>query len=373
MIFLLQIHFICMKTIEFKSQNEHQTAFAAELKKNVHAYFKANNLSMKATWRFYTKAIVMLSFYIGSFVLLLTTSIPVWVSILLVLIMGIGEAGIGMSIMHDGAHGSVSKKDWVNKLFASTIVLLGSNAINWKIQHNMLHHRYTNIYGFDQDILTKGIIRLSDHAPLKPYHRYQFIYAFFLYGLMTLSKLVADFKQLFLFNKEGIMEEQRIKLRKELVKLIVIKSIYLMIIVGLPLFVTDFKWWQILIGFSIMHITAGIIMSAIFQMAHVVIGAQQPLPDENNIIQNEWHVHQLCVTVDFAPNNKLLSWYAGGLNFQIEHHLFQYICHIHFKAIAPIIKRTAQKYGYDYQVNSSFSKAIKSHIKRLKDLGRMKP
>ena len=283
--------------------------------------------------------------------------------------MGVGEGGIGMSVMHDAAHEAFSNKKWINTLFASTMFILGSNTFNWKIQHNILHHTFTNIFGYDQDIETKAVVRLCEHAPKKKMHKFQHVYAFFFYGLMTLSKLITDIFQLIEFNKSGITEEQNHKPKKELIKLISSKIMYFFILIGLPIIITDFKWWQVLLGFSILHVTAGMIMSTVFQMAHVVEGADQPLPNKDGIIPNEWAVHQLLTTSDFARNNLFLNWYVGGLNFQIEHHLFPNICHIHYRKIAPIIESTANDFGFRYNIKPSFLNALMSHVKRLKELG----
>lgn len=316
------------------------------------------------------KTLVLVMLYLAPFIALLTLKMDLWVAILLVITMGIGEAGIGMSVMHDAAHGAFSDKEWVNTLLASTMYLLGSNTINWKIQHNLLHHTYTNIYGFDQDIETKAVIRLCDHSPLMKFHKLQYIYAFFFYGLMTLSKLITDFGQLREFNKAGLTKLQHANPKKEMSKLVISKIIYLLAVIGLPIFLTDFTWWQVLIGFSLLHITAGMIMSTIFQMAHVVEGTEQPVPDPGGVIHNEWAVHELRTTSDFAPNNLFLNWYVGGLNFQIEHHLFPKVCHIHYRKIAPIVEATAREFGYTYNLKRSFVKAFISHVRRLKQLGR---
>jgi len=358
-----------MKSIKFTSDNPLQKQFASTLRKNVNAYFKDKKISTKGNITMFTKAILLLAIYISPFVLILTVSMNVWMALLLVILMGVGEAGVGMSVMHDAAHGAFSNKQWVNSLFSSTIYLLGSNPLNWKIQHNILHHTFTNIYGYDEDIETKAIIRLCIHAPLKKFHRFQYIYAFFFYGLMTLSKLITDLGQLIGYNKEGITKEQNLNPSAEILKLIISKIIYLAVIIGLPLLFTPFSWWQILLGFAIMHITAGIIMSTVFQMAHVVDGVEQPLPNAEGVIANEWAVHELHTTSDFARNNLFLNWYVGGLNFQIEHHLFPNICHIHYRKIAPIVEQTAKEFGLTYNLKPTFLNALSSHVNRLKILG----
>ena len=186
---------------------------------------------------------------------------------------------------------------------------------------------------------------------------------------MTLLKLTNDFRQLVLYNKEGITKKYQINPTLEYVKMIIVKLVYLFIFIGVPIWVTRFAWWQVLLGFIIMHWTAGCILSTIFQMAHVVEGTQQFKADEDGIIHTEWAVHELRTTSDFARNNLLLNWYIGGLNFQIEHHLFPNICHVHYREIAPIVEKTAQEFGLPYNLKPSFLKALGSHIRRLKELG----
>ena len=278
-------------------------------------------------------------------------------------------AGIGMCVMHDAVHGSYSQKEWVNKLLGGTMYLLGSNVFNWKIQHNFLHHAYTNVEGYDQDIASKGPIRLSQYAPLKKIHRYQYIHAFFFYGLMTISKLINDFTQLLEFNKVGITSKYNVNPVAEYLKMVIVKILYLFVFIGLPVLFTPFSWLQVLLGFFVMHWVAGCILSTVFQMAHVVEGAEQVLPNAEGIIDREWAVHELRTTSDFARNNAFLEYYVGGLNFQIEHHLFPNISHIHYRKIAPIVEKTAKEFGFIYNLKPSFLNAFYSHIHRLKELG----
>lgn len=314
------------------------------------------------------KTIILLNLYLIPFILILVLPPNTIVAILLCVLMGTGIAGVGMGVMHDACHGAYSRKEWINKLLAGTLHLLGSNVLNWKIQHNVLHHSYTNIAGLDEDINDKGPIRLSRHSPLKKYHKYQFLYAFVLYGLMTFSKLFNDFTGLHKYNKLGLVKNQNKQLNHEFLKMFLRKIIYVLIIFGLPLLFTDFSLLQILLGFIIMHWVASIILSFIFQMAHVVEGAEQPEFKEN--ILSEWSVHQLNTTADFARNNKFLNWFVGGLNFQIEHHLFPHICHIHYIKLAPIVEKTAREFGMKYNLQPSFKSALLSHVRLLHQLGR---
>src|SRR5210317_192682 len=246
-----------MESVKFVRKNNKEREFAFEVRKRVRAYFKDNNKSIYGNFNMYLKSVVILAIYIVPFIILLTTPLSPWTALVLAIIMGIGEAGVGMSIMHDGVHHAYSSKKWVNNLASSTMFLLGSNIFNWKIQHNIKHHSFTNIYNYDPDISNLKIIRLCQYGPLKKYHHYQHFYAFPLYGLMTFARLFGEIGVLLEYNKKGITIEHNVNPTWQLVKLIGIKLAYFAVIIGLPLYFTDFALWQILIGFVALHITAG--------------------------------------------------------------------------------------------------------------------
>ena len=357
-----------MKTIKFVNKDRGQ--FTTTLRKNVNNYFKEKGISTKGNSKMIVKSITMISLYLIPFIVMIMFPISAWMIFPLSVLMGIGMSGIGMSVMHDAAHGSFSKKGWLNKLFGASMYFIGGSTFNWKIQHNVMHHTYTNIEGFDEDIEPKGSLRLSKNTPLKKIHRFQHIYAFFLYCLMSISRTFKDAGQLVKYNKAGITREHGSTPKKEMTKMILTKAAYIAIIIGLPLIYSGFSWWLILAGFMLMHFTAGIFMTTVFQMAHMVEEAKQPLPNENGIIENEWAIHELETTVNFSRKSRLFGWMIGGLNYQIEHHLFPQICHVHYKAISPIVEKTAKEFGLQYNHNRTFFTAIGSHIRMLKALGK---
>lgn len=356
-----------MKIIRFERD---KSQFMSSLKKNVNDYFKEKGISTKGNWKMVVKSGVMLSLYLTPFILMLTVPMAGWMIFPLAIIMGIGMAGTGMSVMHDAVHGSFSKKGWLNEIFGSTIFLLGTTMFNWKVQHNILHHTFTNIDGMDEDIAGRDLLRFSKHAPLKKIHRFQHFYAYFLYSFMTLSKLVKDFFQLHEYNKTGMTKQQNAKPALEYVKLIGTKVIYFFICIGLPLIFSDFTWWEVILGFFVMHCVGGGIMAIVFQMAHIVEGVNQPLPGKEGNIENEWAIHQLETTANFSRRSRIMNWFIGGLNFQIEHHLFPNICHIHYRKISLIVEKTAREYGLPYNTKRTFVHALVSHTKMLKALGR---
>jgi linoleoyl-CoA desaturase len=138
-----------------------------------------------------------------------------------------------------------------------------------------------------------------------------------------------------------------------------------------PTYVFQIPFWQVFTGFMLMHFFSGLILTTVFQLAHTVEHTDHPMPNADGIIENDWAIHQLNTTVNFSPNNKLLSWYVGGLNYQVEHHLFQKVSHVHYPAIAKIVKQTAKEFGVPYLENKTLFGAIGSHIAYLKQLGKL--
>lgn len=349
--------------------NKDNSVFFTTLRTRVNQYFTDNNISRFGNREIIIKSVTLIGLYVASYVCILTLPLAASFMILFALIMGIAKAGIGMTVMHDALHGSYSKNKFVNKIMGNSIYLLGANANVWKIQHNLHHHTYTNIHGKDEDINTKVVIRLSKHAPRKAFHAYQHLYVWLLYGLMTLVMFGNDFFKIIRYHKAGEYKGKNNNIDREYMSMLGLKVLYIFFMLVLPVLVTPLLWWQVLIGFLVMHFTAGFILSVIFQMAHVVEGAEQPLPNNEGNMENAWAIHQLSTTANFARNNRLLNWFIGGLNFQIEHHLFPNICHVHYRKISEIVEKTAAEFQLPYNVKPTFGSAIASHMKTLKQLG----
>jgi linoleoyl-CoA desaturase len=251
------------------------------------------------------------------------------------------------------------------------LYLLGGLPVNWQYQHNTMHHGYTNIEGYDEDIDPLFLMRFSPHKKLLKIHRFQFIYAWFLYGLMTLSwSTNKDFSQLRTYKLTEAKLNTGKTYNQLLFDLILSKILYYIIFLGLPMLLISQPWYLIIVAFFVMHFTSGIILAVIFQTAHVVTSTNFPLPDENGRIDNNWAIHQLQTTADFSPNSRVFSWFIGGLNYQVEHHLFPNICHVHYRNISKLVKATANKYNLPYNQQGSFISAVYNHIQMLRNLGR---
>jgi len=342
-----------------------------ELRTSVNNYFKKKNIEPYGNAGLIVKSIFMLILYMAPLVLMLTGVFSSVVAVLAgFVIMGFGMAGLGMATMHDANHGSFSKKRWVNKLFGNSLYLLGGFPANWRYQHNTLHHGFPNIEGQDEDIAPPNFLRLSPHRPLKKMHRYQYLYAWFFYSLMTISWIIVkDFRRLKKYKDEGVRLAGKKSYSYILTDLIISKILYYALFLVLPLLTVPVAWYWIVLGFLLMHFVGGLVLAAIFQTAHVVPTSEYPLPDENGEISNNWAVHQLYTTCNFAPKNCVITWLIGGLNHQVEHHLFPNISHVHYANIADIVKEKAQKFGMPYHVNRSFWGAVGQHARMLKILG----
>ncbi|MDA7804162.1 acyl-CoA desaturase [Crocinitomix sp.] len=346
--------------------------FNSTLKKRVRAYFKDNNISKYANANMKIKTVFMTLLYFTPYILMLTGVITnIWLIALSWAIMGFGVAGIGLSVMHDANHGAYSKSKRVNYVVGRIVNLVGGYAPTWKIQHNILHHSYTNVHGYDEDVSPAlAILRFSPKDKHIPIHRFQFIYAWFFYSLMTVMWITTkDFQQLFRYKKMGLTKTENLKFGKLFLELLFTKLLYYAYLVVLPLIFMDIAWYQLLLFVLMMHLIAGFTLAAVFQPAHVVPDTEFPEPTKDLTIENNWAIHQLETTANFAPKSRILYWLVGGLNYQVEHHLFPSICHVHYKKLSKIVKATAEEFGLPYYSEPTFFSALRSHTRMLKQLG----
>ncbi len=347
--------------------------FFKELRKKVNKYFKENKISKNANLNMKFKTVFMLCLYFVPLVLMITGVVSsLWPVMLMWALMGFGMSGIGMAIMHDANHGSYSKNRKVNNALGYLINFIGGYHVNWKIQHNVLHHSFTNVEGMDEDI-KNGLLRFSPKQERKRMYKYQAYYAPFLYGLMSMYWLVSkDFEGVIRYNKKNLLTGQGLTLKKAVTQLIIHKTWYLTLTLALPMIVMELPWWQIFLGFLLMLFICGIVLAFIFQLAHVIEETNFYSADEKSSVETNWAIHQLRTTANFANKSVIFSWFIGGLNYQIEHHLFPNICHIHYRNISSIVKKTAKEFNLPYYEHKTFFGALISHFSFLNQLGRGK-
>lgn len=344
--------------------------FFIELRRRVDQYFKDNQISKYANLNMKLKTAFMIGLYFIPLAFLLSGTIQTfWSSFAMWMLMGLGMSGIGLSIMHDANHGAYSKNKTVNNVLGYLINFMGGYHINWRIQHNVLHHSFTNVHGHDEDI-QKAILRLTPDTERKPIHRFQVIYAPMLYSLMTIYWLLSkDFEQLYRYDKKNLLKGQGKTLRSATIEVAFNKIMYVILTIVLPFMIVDIPIWQLVVGFLSMHFLSGQILALIFQPAHVIEGSSFFKADDTGSVENNWAIHQLLTTTNFGNNARLFSWFVGGLNYQVEHHLFPNICHVHYRKLSPIVKATAQEFGIPYHEHETFFGAVASHFKLLYKLG----
>jgi linoleoyl-CoA desaturase len=341
--------------------------FSREVRVRVDDYFEDNRLSRHANAAMITKTVALVALYFGSYGLIISGSLSwpwMW---LLCFVMGIALAGIGFSVTHDALHGAYSASPRVNRLIGYFFECLGANGYIWKITHNGIHHTYTNIRGYDEDLEVSPLIRLSPHTPHKRIHRFQHVFAFVAYSMATLFWVfVKDYKY-FLQNDLGPYRNRKHPRTEWMV--LTGKALYYLAMIVLPLLVLDITWWQFLIGFLTLHMTGGLILGVVFQLAHVVEPTDHLREHEAKSLKGAWMLYQMRTTCNFGRGSRLLSWYVGGLNFQIEHHLFPRICHTHYRNLSPIVEQVAAEHGVPYHDHPGLWSAIGSHYRMLKRFG----
>jgi linoleoyl-CoA desaturase len=350
------------------SFNNKDNSFHQDVKYSVDQYFITNQVKKTGNWKLYTKALTLVPVAIGLYCILLSLHFTLVAGILTSGLFGFVLASIGFNIMHDACHGSYSVRPWVNNLMGLSLNLLGGNAFIWKFKHNIIHHTYTNIDGVDDDIAKSPIIRQCESQKWVKAHRYQHIYVTFLYAVSSFAWVsILDFLKYFK-GKIHNTKLQKMDLREHLIFWLS-KIVYVIFYLVIPVYYVGWGAWAV--GFASMHVMMGLTLAIVFQLAHVVEDTDFVFAagGEPQKIEDEWAIHQVKTTANFAPQNRLISWFVGGLNYQIEHHLFPKVSHVHYPAIASIVKNVCDKHKVKYHEFRTMTGAVGSHFRMMKQLG----
>ena len=347
--------------------------FQKTLTERVDAYLASNHLPGRDLPAMYLKTAVVLAWWLGAYLLLLLGHLPPAANLALCLVWAMAIAAVGFNIMHDANHGGYSDHPTVNRLVSLSAELLGMSGFRWRTKHNVWHHTYTNIAGFDDDVETFGLMRLTPRAPWKPLHRGQVWYFWLVYSFIAFDFILRDFMMILTGKSDANHVYPKMSAADKLT-FWGGKLCFTLIMFVFPLLV--YPWWQVLIGFLVVLLAVGLIMGIVFQLAHVngEVDFPQPVGDASGReatqhIENEWAVHQVETTADFAPHNPLLSFYVGGLNYQIEHHLLPHICHLNYPRLAPIVRATCEEFGIRYNCYPTWRGAFVGHLRQLRLMG----
>ncbi|EAU67696.1 linoleoyl-CoA desaturase (Delta(6)-desaturase) [Stigmatella aurantiaca DW4/3-1] len=316
----------------------------------------------------YAKTGAILGWFAASYVWLVFGATGVWGAAAGCVSLGLAMAGIGFSIMHDANHGSYSDRRFINRLMGWTLDVVGGSSYVWSWKHNIFHHSHPNVAGLDEDIDIQPLCRIAPGQRSYAAHRFQHLYIWLLYGLLPLKwHFIDDFRNL-VSGRIGHQKMPRPSAWK-LTGVLAGKLLFFGWALGIPLLVHSA--WQVALGYAVTSLVLGVTLSTVFQLAHCVEEAEfREVPEGNHTFPRDWAEHQVETTVDFARGNPLVSWYLGGLNFQVEHHLFPRVSHLHYPALSRIVERTCQEHGIRYRSQQSVGAALKSHVRWLKRMGR---
>jgi linoleoyl-CoA desaturase len=346
-----------------------RSPFFKVLKERVDEYLTEKKLHPAGNKKLLWKSIIQILCSIVLYVVLVFFTPSSVISIALCTVLGVNLAVIGFNVMHEGGHQTFSRHVWVNRTAAYVLNVLGGIAYYWKVKHNINHHTYTNIEGMDSDIDVRPFMRLHHGQPWHRYHRFQHIYWIFLYAISYLAWIFyEDFLKYFSGKININGERKKLPLNEHFIFWFT-KIMYVLVYMVIPILFVG--WWLWLTGFLIITFSCGLATSIVFQLAHVVESTQFHTLDDRHENRYDWAVHQMVSTCNFSTGSKVMHWLLGGLNFQIEHHLFPRISHIHYPVISRLIKDTCRQYNIVYNEYASIFQAISSHINHLRKLGRI--
>ena len=346
---------------------ENDNAFQLALRRRVDEHFRVAGRRQRDCPTMYAKSAILLAAFALSYGLLVFAAHAWWHGLLLAVALGLVSAAIGFNIEHDGSHDAYSDRPWINALAAMTLELLGGSAYLWRWKHVRFHHTYVNVAGHDPDIALGLLARVSPHQRRRAYHRWQHLYLWGFYALLPIKwQLVGDFRALVTGRIGGhLVPRPR---GGDLLIFVAGKAVFFAGAFGLPLLLHPA--WAVLSCYAVSALVAGIVLSVVFQMAHCVEEADFPVPAQpGGRIARGWAVHQVETTVDFARHSRAAAWLFGGLNFQIEHHLFPRICHVNYPAIARLVEETCQEFGIRYMAHRSLPAGLVSHFRWLRRMG----
>jgi linoleoyl-CoA desaturase len=358
-----------MSTPAPKVTFENGGAFIRETRSEVEAYLASRPTRVRGALQLYAKAPVALGLTVGPWAVLLFVRPGLAGGLLCLLALAVGATLTGFCIQHDANHGAYFRsRRWNHVLGWSADALLGFSSYAWRVKHNVAHHTYTNIDGFDADFSQTPFMRFAPAQPARPWYRYQHLYIWPLYLLMGLRwQTVGDIAAF----ARGRIGESALRFPRgwNLAGVLGGKALFVLWALVLPALV--YPWWAVLIGYVCFSMVTSLIMATTFQLAHCVEEASCASLQDVRTEKPEWAVHEVETTVDFCPRNPVLTWMLGGLNFQIEHHLFPRVPHTHYPRIAEIVRRNCERHGVRYTSQPSLRAALRSHVVHLRTMGRL--
>jgi linoleoyl-CoA desaturase len=340
-------------------------SFPKVLRRRLETFFVDANISPKADPTMWAKIAIGMAVLAGSWIALYALHPAPWAFVALYVLGGLAQTFLLLNIAHDSNHNAISRRPAINKSLNYVFDLCGISSYMWRILHHRGHHSCINLHGEDDAIEGRGLFRFTPHDPRAPLHRFQHIYALFLYALFSLEYVfVRDF-QSFFFPAHDYLTRTKHPLR-EYVILFAGKAFYLTYMLVLPVLVMKEPLLLVLAAFFVVHLIVGISVVLVFQTTHVIEDTYFPL--QRSEFENGVY-HVFATTADYATENPVVGWLVGGLNHHVVHHLCPYVCHTHYAPLTRIVKQTAEEFGVPYRQHTTMTKAVWHHLQLLKQLG----
>jgi linoleoyl-CoA desaturase len=350
--------------LKFNGNTEFQTA----LRQKTDDYFERTGRPRRGNWQVYLKGAIILSCFFASYLALMFFVENLWEGLVAAAFLALSMTGIGFNIMHDGGHRAFSERRWINRVAAMTLDLIGVSSYVWHWKHAMYHHNYVNIVGYDPDAELGILARFAPSEKRLSFHRWQHFYIWWLYAFLVAKlQLFNDFHVL-MFGKIHAHSVPRPK-GCDLVTFVMGKTGLLVLAFVLPLFYHPAL--NVIFYYGLTVLIMGMPLSVVFQLPHCTGRSAYPLPEPaTHRMKNPWAVHQAEVTLDFDRHSRVRTWFFGGLNFHLEHHLFPSVCHVNYPGMSRIIEETCREFGVKYAEHRTFWEGLAEHYNWLKQMGR---
>lgn len=343
--------------------------FIRETRLEVEAYLASPATRLRGNLVLYAKTAIAFGTSLASYLALILVHPGLWGGLACLLGLMAGTILTAFCVQHDANHGAYFRTRRANHLMGWTSdVLLGFSSYTWRVKHNVAHHTYTNVDGYDADATQMPFARLMPSQQPKRWYRAQHYYLWPLYSVMVLRWQTGADVTALLRGRIG-RSAVRAPKRWDLAGLVVGKALFIGWAIVVPLLV--YPWWVVAVAYLGVAMVLSLVTATVFQLAHCVEEADFASPDELAATRRIWAVHEVETTVDFCPDNPVLSSVLGGLNFQIEHHLFPRVPHTHYARIARIVRANCARHGIRYNANPSLWSAVRSHFRHLRAMGRL--
>lgn len=286
---------------------------------------------------------------------------------LLYLLFQISGLLIGFSFGHDASHNTAFRNKRANQvLHFLSFLTVGIDPLLWGLRHLRSHHLYANVEGSDIDIDKNPFLRLAPSHPWSKKHRYQHLYAPFVYMLALLhSVFTGDW--IYLFSPDYDWMRKGVRRLDLYLRFFLFKVCYFALVLGLPIAFGNFSAGFVLLTFATTSAFTSLVFVVMLVGTHFFEDADY-VESEGDQLDSSWAIHQLKTSCDWNPESGWARLLSGGSNCHAAHHLFPNICHTHYSEINRIIAETTAEYELPYH-KMTLPEMMKSHFRHLRKMG----